>query len=71
MPYRAVGKLFGCGCQLSVILFLLFLFADKVEKVTVSLEEQKVRVTTSLPSDKILEALRKSGKTVTYVGVKK
>lgn len=45
--------------------------ADKVEKVNVNLEEQKVTITSNLTSDQLLEALRKSGKQVSYIGVKK
>lgn len=42
-----------------------------MEKVNVNLEEQKVTITSNLTSDQLLEALRKSGKQVSYIGVKK
>lgn len=46
-------------------------FADKVEKVNINLEAKTVTVTSNLSSDELLAQLRKSGKTVSYVGVKK
>lgn len=45
--------------------------ADKVEKVNINLEDRTVSVTSNLSSDELMEQLRKTGKSTTYVGVKK
>ncbi|KAH8405364.1 hypothetical protein KR222_007088, partial [Zaprionus bogoriensis] len=58
----------GCANSVEKVLGKL---GDKVEKVNVNLEEQKVSVTSNLSSDELLEQLRKSGKPVSYIGVKK
>lgn len=38
-----------------------------MEKVDISLAEQKVKVTSSLSSEEILEVIKKTGKTVEYL----
>lgn len=62
--------MFICGCQQTSVFLFLFL-TDKVEKVNVNLDDKTVTITSNLSSDELLEQLRKSGKPVTYVGVKK
>jgi copper chaperone len=49
----------------------LFHFEGKgVDNVKISLEDQTVLVTSTLPADELLETIKKTGKTTTYVGVK-
>ncbi|GLG96308.1 Antioxidant enzyme [Gryllus bimaculatus] len=40
-----------------------------VEKVEISLEEQKVKVTSSLPAEDLLAVIKKTGKATEYLGV--
>jgi len=42
-----------------------------VSNIDADLAAQKVTVTSTLSSDKLLETLKKTGKTVSYIGVKK
>lgn len=49
---------------------LLFLFPDKVEKVEIDLPNKKVFVKSPMPSNELLEVIQKTGKSVSYVGVK-
>lgn len=53
------------------VYFVTLFFTDKVEKVNVNLDEKTVTITSNLSADELLEQLRKSGKAVSYVGVKK
>jgi copper chaperone len=41
-----------------------------VEKVDISLEDQTVLVTSTLSADQLLETIKKTGKTTSYVGIK-
>ncbi|CAD6208639.1 GSCOCG00010617001-RA-CDS [Cotesia congregata] len=43
---------------------------EGIESFNVDLPEKKVFVTSGLPSDEILECLKKTGKPVTFIGVK-
>ncbi|KAH8388935.1 hypothetical protein KR215_007845, partial [Drosophila sulfurigaster] len=58
----------GCASSVEKVLGKL---GDKVEKVNVNLDDKTVTVTSNLSADELLEQLRKSGKAVSYVGVKK
>jgi copper chaperone len=49
----------------------LFLFQGQgVEKIDISLEDQTVLVTSTLSADQLLETIKKTGKTTSYIGVK-
>ncbi|XP_023173076.1 copper transport protein ATOX1 [Drosophila hydei] len=61
----------SCGGCASAVEKCLAKLGDKVEKVNINLETKTVSVTSNLPSEELLAQLRKSGKTVSYVGVKK
>jgi len=43
---------------------------SEVSEVECSIPDQKVTVTSTLPSDQLLEQLKKAGKPVSYIGVK-
>ncbi|XP_064551583.1 copper transport protein ATOX1 [Drosophila montana] len=60
-----------CGGCASAVERVLGKLGDKVEKVNVNLDEKTVSVSSNLSSDELLEQLRKTGKSVSYVGVKK
>ena len=49
---------------------ILFFIADKVEKVSIDLDEKTVLVTSNLPGEELLEVIKKTGKSTQYVGVK-
>lgn len=52
-------------------MFLCFcLFPDKVEKVSIDLDEKTVLVTSNLSGEELLEVIKKTGKSAQYVGVK-
>ncbi|ALC45218.1 Atox1 [Drosophila busckii] len=59
-----------CGGCASAVERVLGKLGDKVEKVSINLDEKTVTVTSNLSSDELLEQLRKSGKTTSYIGVK-
>lgn len=46
------------------------MFAEKVEKVEIDLDNKKVFVTSALPADDLLETIKKTGKETSYIGVK-
>jgi copper chaperone len=58
------------GCSSAVEKALGKLKGQGVERVDISLEDQTVLVTSTLPADQLLETIKKSGKTISYVGVK-
>ncbi|KAH8259561.1 hypothetical protein KR026_006216, partial [Drosophila bipectinata] len=60
-----------CGGCASAVERVLGKLGDKVEKVNINLDDRSVAITSNLTSDELLEQLRKTGKGVTYVGVKK
>ncbi|KAH8270614.1 hypothetical protein KR018_012297, partial [Drosophila ironensis] len=60
-----------CGGCASAVERVLGKLGDKVEKVNINLDERTVAVTSNLSSDELQEQLRKTGKGVSYVGVKK
>ncbi|EDV96629.1 copper transport protein ATOX1 [Drosophila grimshawi] len=60
-----------CGGCASAVERVLGKLGDKVEKVSVNLDERTVTVTSNLSSDELMEQLRKTGKSVSYIGVKK
>ncbi|KAH8293845.1 hypothetical protein KR054_005232, partial [Drosophila jambulina] len=60
-----------CGGCASAVERVLGKLGDKVEKVSINVEDRTVTVTSNLSPDELLETLRKTGKTATYVGVKK
>ena len=45
-------------------------YGTEVEKVDISMEGQRVLVTTSLSSDEVLAALKKTGRETSFVGKK-
>jgi len=45
-----------------------FVCVSEVTNVEIDMERQRVYVTSSLPSDKLLEIIKKTGKTTSYVG---
>jgi hypothetical protein len=47
-----------------------FFQGQGVEEVDISLEDQTVLVTSTLSADQLLETIKKTGKTTSYVGVK-
>ncbi|XP_037936483.1 copper transport protein ATOX1 [Teleopsis dalmanni] len=57
----------GCSGAVERVLGKL---GDKVEKVSIDLDEKTVLVTSNLSADELLEVIKKTGKTTTYVGVK-
>lgn len=52
------------------LLQFLYFQGQGVEKVDISLEDQTVLVTSTLPADQLLETIKKTGKTTSYVGAK-
>ncbi|XP_052281252.1 copper transport protein ATOX1-like [Dreissena polymorpha] len=44
---------------------------EKVSNIDADISSQKVTVTSELSADELLETLKKTGKTVSYIGVKK
>lgn len=49
---------------------LLHLFTDKVQNVRIDLDSKKVYVTSSeLGADELLECIKKTGKTTSYIGL--
>lgn len=52
------------------LLHFLYFQGQGVEKVDISLEDQTVLVTSTLPADQLLETIKKTGKTTSYVGAK-
>ncbi|KAH8239178.1 hypothetical protein KR032_001559, partial [Drosophila birchii] len=58
----------GCAASVERVLGKL---GDKVEKVNINVEDRTVTLTSNLSADELMETLRKTGKTVTYIGVKK
>nr|AAV73808.1 antioxidant enzyme [Gryllotalpa orientalis] len=59
-----------CGGCSSAVEKVLGKVKDGVEKVEISLDQQRVWVTSSLPSDELLEIIKKTGKTTEYIGIK-
>ncbi|XP_055619437.1 copper transport protein ATOX1 [Toxorhynchites rutilus septentrionalis] len=57
----------GCSGAVERVLGKL---KEKVEKVDIDLENKKVFVTTNLTSDELLETIKKTGKEVSYIGLK-
>lgn len=58
------------GCATAVEKVLGKLKGQGVEDINISLEDKKVRVTSTLTSEQLLETIRKTGKTVEYIGTK-
>ncbi|KAH8257402.1 hypothetical protein KR038_008309, partial [Drosophila bunnanda] len=58
----------GCAATVERVLGKL---GDKVEKININVEDRTVTVTSNLSPEELMEQMRKTGKTVTYVGVKK
>ena len=58
------------GCSGAVQRVLGKLEGQGVDKVDINLPEKTVVVTSSLSSDQLLETLKKTGKSVSYVGIK-
>ncbi|TDG44088.1 hypothetical protein AWZ03_009513 [Drosophila navojoa] len=71
MPVHEFKVEMSCGGCAGAVEKVLSKLGDKVEKVNINLEAKTVTVTSNLSSDELLAQLRKSGKTVSYVGVKK
>ncbi|PSN49389.1 Copper transport protein ATOX1 [Blattella germanica] len=61
---RVLGKLKG--------LYVLndLMECQGVEKVDISLDDQSVLVTSTLSAEQLLETIKKTGKTTSYIGVK-
>ncbi|XP_053684935.1 copper transport protein ATOX1 [Sabethes cyaneus] len=57
----------GCSGAVERVLGKL---KEKVEKVDIDLDNKKVFVTSKLTSEELLETIKKTGKEVSYVGVK-
>ncbi|TMW50496.1 hypothetical protein DOY81_004424, partial [Sarcophaga bullata] len=57
----------GCSGAVERVLGKL---GDKVEKVSIDLDEKTVLVTSNLPGEELLEVIKKTGKSTQYVGVK-
>jgi len=57
----------GCSNAVERVLGKL---GDKVEKVSIDLDERTVQVTSNMSADELLEVIKKTGKATTYVGVK-
>ncbi|CAD7081200.1 unnamed protein product [Hermetia illucens] len=57
----------GCSGAVERVLGRL---GDKVEKVEIDLPNKKVFVKSPMPSNELLEVIQKTGKSVSYVGVK-
>ncbi|XP_065828534.1 copper transport protein ATOX1 homolog [Oscarella lobularis] len=55
----------GCSGAVNRVLKKL----DGVENIEIDMEGQKVTVTSTLDSDKLLETIKKTGKECSYVGV--
>ncbi|KAJ9590765.1 hypothetical protein L9F63_016281 [Diploptera punctata] len=58
------------GCSSAVEKVLGKLKGQGIEKVDISLDDQTVLVTSTLPVELLLEYIKKTGKTTSYVGVK-
>ncbi|XP_017109426.1 copper transport protein ATOX1 [Drosophila bipectinata] len=71
MPVHEFKVEMTCGGCASAVERVLGKLGDKVEKVNINLDDRSVAITSNLTSDELLEQLRKTGKGVTYVGVKK
>uniref|UniRef100_A0A1L8DUB7 Copper transport protein ATOX1 n=1 Tax=Nyssomyia neivai TaxID=330878 RepID=A0A1L8DUB7_9DIPT len=54
----------GCSGAVKKVLGKL----DQIEDVVIDLENKTVQVTSNLPSEQILETIKKTGKTTTYTG---
>lgn len=59
-------KLSECFCIRFEFILNLFL---GVENFKINLEEKKVFVTSTLSPEEVLESIKKTGKTVSYIGV--
>jgi len=60
-----------CGGCSGAVERVLGKLGDKVENVQIDLENKKVFVTSSqLNADELLESIKKTGKTTSYVGLK-
>ncbi|XP_023304163.1 copper transport protein ATOX1 [Lucilia cuprina] len=57
----------GCSGAVERVLGKL---GDKVEKVSIDLDEKTVLVTSNLTGEELLEVIKKTGKSAQYVGVK-
>ncbi|XP_023221261.1 copper transport protein ATOX1-like [Centruroides sculpturatus] len=57
----------GCSGAVKRVLDKL---GDKINKVDIDLEKQRVYVESSMSSEELLAAIKKTGKTCSYVGVK-
>ncbi|XP_017042272.1 copper transport protein ATOX1 [Drosophila ficusphila] len=71
MPVHEFKVEMTCGGCASAVERVLDKLGDKVEKVNINLEDRTVSVTSNLSSDELMEQLRKTGKSTTYLGVKK
>ncbi|XP_063231752.1 uncharacterized protein LOC134536115 [Bacillus rossius redtenbacheri] len=58
------------GCSGAVERVLGKLKGQGVEEVDISLEDQLVRVKSTLAPEELLEVIKKTGKATTYLGVK-
>ncbi|GAB0097841.1 Atox1 [Sergentomyia squamirostris] len=55
----------GCSGAVKRVLGKL----EQIDDVSIDLQEKTVLVTSTLPAEQILETIRKTGKTTTYVGL--
>ncbi|KAG4068461.1 hypothetical protein HA402_004801 [Bradysia odoriphaga] len=62
---RVLGKLGG-----NVLDFFDIHLYNKIEDVNIDLDARTVAVKSSMPAEELLEVIKKTGKTTTYVGVK-
>ncbi|XP_037031638.1 copper transport protein ATOX1 [Bradysia coprophila] len=59
-----------CGGCSSAVQRVLGKLGDKIEDVNIDLDARTVAVKSSMPAEELLEVIKKTGKTTTYVGVK-
>nr|CAD7196242.1 unnamed protein product [Timema douglasi] len=57
------------GCSAAVERVLGKLKGQGIEDVKISLDDQIVRVQSTLPAEKLLETIKKTGKATSYIGV--
>ena len=62
-------NIFLKDCTLYINIYILFI-SDKIDKLDIDLEEKTVYVTSSMSGEELLEVIKKTGKTSSYVGIK-
>ncbi|XP_018336300.1 copper transport protein ATOX1-like [Agrilus planipennis] len=67
LEYKVAMTCEGCSNQVSRVLTKAK--DNGVENFEIDLENQKVTVTSTLPPEEVLDILKKTGKTVEFIGI--